>query len=212
MSASEMVAVSTSFNVRRWDADQVAWTRSRLLSQLGIRLAGDPDHTHFARLGVAPYSETQDDNCNNLTQGGWLGLLTGWSASGTALTSVFNATHGRIGIGTSTGAFSWTMTTLIGDTGAASTTSYFKLISATPTIASGSSPMTMQFVAAFGGTVANFSWQEFGTDAGTADSVSNATTGGTFVNRGVSNQGTKTAGQVWTATETISFGFASVVT
>jgi hypothetical protein len=57
--------------------------------------------------------------------------------------------------------------------------------------------------------VANFAWNEFGSDAGTADSVSNATTGGTFFNRGVSAQGTKASGQTWTATETISFGFPS---
>jgi len=140
-------------------------------------------------------------------QNGWVALLGG--VAGTTMSPKFGAANGRIGVGTSSTAAAFAQTTLQGDTGAASTTSYFKLVSGAPTIATGSAPATLTFTAVFGTAVANFAWQEFGTDAGTADSVSNATTGGTFFNRGVSAQGTKASGQTWTATETISFGYPS---
>jgi len=55
-----------------------------------------------------------------------------------------------------------------------------------------------QFVAVstFTSAVANQSWQEFGTF--------NASTAGTMLNRKVSDQGTKTSGQTWELTMTIT--------
>jgi hypothetical protein len=200
-----MAGIRTDLMVERWDAEQVSWVTSRS----GQRPGWEPGKSAFAALRVKPYLITVDQDCNNAVQGGWLALISGISASGTAPTHVFDGTHARIGVGTSSSAIAWTQTTLQGDTGVASTTSYFKLVSGAPTVSTGSSPATMVFTAAFGTGVANFSWQEFGTDAGTADSVSNSTTGGTFFNRGLSNQGTKISGQIWTATETISFGYPS---
>jgi hypothetical protein len=206
----DYVKVSTSFNVKRYDADQTAWALRRLgygdtLPMLPPSQGLTP--AQFASAGVLPYSETQEDDCNLVVQAGWVALLGG--VAGTTMSPKFSATNARIGVGTSSTAAAFTNTTLVGDTGAASTTSYFKLVSGAPTIATGSAPATLTFISAFGGAVANFAWQEFGTDAGTADSVSNATTGGTFFNRGVSNQGSKAGGQTWTATETISFGYPS---
>lgn len=49
-------------------------------------------------------------------------------------------------------------------------------------------------VATFGGTDANFSWQEFG--------MANDVSAGTLFNRFLDDQGTKTAGQVWELTMT----------
>jgi hypothetical protein len=206
----EYVKVSTSFNVKRYDEDMTAWASRKLgygehLAPLGGSQGLTPQQ--FASVGIHPYLETQEDDCNLIVQNGWIALLGG--VAGTTMSPKFDSAHGRIGVGTSSTAAAYAQTTLQGDTGAASTTSYFKLVSGAPTISTGSSPPTLVFVSAFGTAVANFAWQEFGTDAGTADSVSNATTGGTFFNRGVSSQGTKASGQTWTATETISFGFPS---
>lgn len=207
---SEFVKVSTSFNVKRYDEDQTAWTLRRLGygdTRPMLRPSQGLTPEQFRRAGVRPYSETQDDDCNLVVQNGWIALLGG--VAGTTMSPKFGAANGRIGVGTSSTAAAYANTTLGGDTGSGSTTSYFKLVSGAPTISTASSPPTLVFTAAFGTGVANFAWQEFGTDAGTADSVSNATTGGTFFNHGISSQGTKASGQTWTATETISFGFPS---
>lgn len=206
----EHISVQTSFNVKRYDEDMTAWALRRLgygdtRAPLGPSQGLTPEQ--FASVGIRPYLETQQDDCNLIVQNGWVALLGG--VAGTTMSPKFSATNGRIGVGTSTTAAAYSQTTLQGDTGVASTTSYFKLVSGAPTISTASSPATLVFTAAFGTGVANFAWQEFGTDAGTADSVSNSTTGGTFFNRGVSSQGTKASGQTWTATETISFGFPS---
>lgn len=203
----EFVKVSTSFRVERWDAEQTAWTKDKFQALTGTPPLWEPGPRHFSALGVEPYLITQEDDCNLIVQAGWVALLGG--VAGTTMSPKFGAANGRIGVGTSSTAASYTQTTLVGDTGSSSTTSYFKLVQSAPTISTGSTPPTLVFVSVFGTGVANFAWQEFGTDAGTADSVSNATTGGTFFNRGVSNQGTKASGQTWTATETISFGFPS---
>lgn len=205
---SEAAGVHTDFRVQRWDADATAYV-ARKIRDGGTRWAGTRQLTPriFRHFRVAPYSDTTDYDCNLIVQAGWVALLGG--VAGTTMSPKFGAANGRIGVGTSTTAAAYTQTTLVGDTGAASTTSYFMLVSGAPTIATGATPPTLTFSAVFGTAVANFAWQEFGTDAGTAASVSNATTGGTFFNRGVSSQGTKASGQTWTATETISFGYPS---
>jgi hypothetical protein len=203
----ESGAVRTDFRVRRWDAEQTSWVRRRVLETGVFRPAAELTPRAFAHFGVAPYSDTTDYDCNLVVQAGWVALLGG--IAGTTMSPKFGAANARIGVGTSATAAAYANTTLTGDTGAASTTSYFKLCSGAPVISTGSSPPTLVFTSVFGTAVANFAWAEFGTDAGTADSVSNATTGGTFFNHGVSAQGTKASGQTWTATETISFGYPS---
>jgi hypothetical protein len=196
----DFAAVSTTLLVQRWDEEATRWLRARYP-------AGDLTPDLFSRYRISPYSVTEDVDCNLVVQAGWVALLGG--VAGTTMAPKFGAANARIGVGTSSTAAAFAQTTLVGDTGAASSTSYFKLCSGAPAIATGSAPVTLTFTAVFGGAVANFAWNEFGSDAGTADSVSNATTGGTFFNRGVSAQGTKAGGQTWTATETISFGYPS---
>ena len=203
----EAGGIHTDFRVRRWDADQTAWAARKAgvedLLPRGLTIRPEL----FRQYKIDPYSDTADYDCNLIVSAGWVALLGG--VAGTTMSPKFGAANARIGVGTSSTAAAYANTTLTGDTGVASTTSYFKLCSGAPVIATGSSPPTLTFTSVFGTAVANFAWQEFGTDAGTADSVSNATTGGTFFNRGVSAQGTKAAGQTWTATETISFGYPS---
>jgi len=203
----DFAGVRTDLKVERWDAEQTDWVARRVRSSHRFRPGIELVPAVFRYFRVEPYSVTIDENCNMIVQNGWVALLGG--VAGTTMSPKFGAANGRVGVGTSVTAAAYAQTTLVGDTGAASTTSYFKLVSGAPTIATGSTPPTLTFSAVFGTSVANFAWQEFGTDAGTADSVSNATTGGTFFNRGVSSQGTKASGQTWTATETISFGYPS---
>jgi hypothetical protein len=202
----EYVRVSTSFNVRRWDAEQTEWALRRIDRDAVGWLRRGRDVTirpeTFARLGVAPYSETQDDDCNLVTQAGWVAILG--SIAGTSIATKFSATAGRIGAGTVSTAAAYTDAHLGGDGSAA--TALYKLVSGAPAIATGSSPPTLTFTAVFGTAAANFAWAEFGTDNGTADS---STVSGVFLNHGVSSQGTKASGQTWTATETLTFGFPS---
>jgi hypothetical protein len=209
---ADYITVRTSFGVRRWDEDQTAWALRRLgYGDTRPALRGDQALTPalFAQAGVAPYSETQEDDCNMVVQQGWVWLLGG--VAGTTMTTKFSASNGRIGVGTSNTAAAYAQTYLQGDTGSSSTTSYYQLVSGAPTISTGSTPPTLVFSASFGTGVANFAWAEFGTDNGNASGVYlNGLAGGyALFNRGVSSQGTKASGQTWTATETISFGYPS---
>lgn len=204
--AREMAAVFTTLKVERWDEEQTRWARGVL------ELPGFIDLTpvHFARAGqggVRPYLVTEDVNCNAIVSAGWTALLGG--VAGTTITNKFSATNGRVGVGTSTTAVAWGDTALGGDTGAASTTSYYKLVSTAPSTTIGSGPATLVFTATFGTGVANFAWQEFGTDNYTTDGVTTTGLGAGFIffNHGISNQGTKVSGQTWTATETLTFGY-----
>lgn len=193
--------VSTSIRVRRWDADQAGWAMRR---SPRLRPGAEPAPGDFARLGVRPYSVTEDHDCNQVVQAGWVALLGG--IAGTTMATKFSAAAARIGAGTGTTTAGYSQTALAGDTGGSSTTSYYKLVSTAPVITTSSTPPTLVLTAVFGASVANFAWQEFGTDNGTADGV---TTSGIFFNRGLSSQGTKASGQIWTITETMSFGVPS---
>lgn len=208
--AHERAAVSTSFSVRRWDAEQTQWADLRWRRHAAELPPGwEPTHVHFDKLGVETYLETREDDCNLIVSTGWAMILGG--IAGTPPTHQFSATYGRLGVGNSSTAAASTQTYLVGDTGGASTTSYYKTLSGAPAINTGIIPATLTLTAAFGAGVANFSWNEFGTDNYNSDSVTAQGNGASaiFFNRGVSAQGTKASGQTWTATETISFGYPS---
>jgi hypothetical protein len=202
----EFIRVRTSFNVRRWDAEQTAWVLRRAdrdamgLLRTGRGVTIKP--ALFGQYGVQPYSETQDEDCNLVVQSGWVAILG--SIAGTSIATKFSASAGRIGVGTVSTAAAYSDAHLGGDGN--STTGWYKLVSAAPTIATASTPPTLTFTATFGTSAANFAWAEFGTDNGAADSN---TLSGVFLNHGISAQGTKASGQTWTATETLTFGFAS---
>ena len=135
-----------------------------------------------------------------ILQAGWVALLGG--IAGTSITTKFSSTVGRIGVGDSNTAAAYTQTDL-----QAATNKYYQLVSGTPVITTSSTPPTLVFSASFGTGVANYQWQEFITDEGTASNTGPVVA--TCLNRGVSNQGTKASGQTWTATETISWGYPS---
>lgn len=204
----EMAIAQTSLRVQRWDEDQTLWAARRLDLDPGHPNLSIPPE-RFARLGVKPYSDTLDEDCNLITQAGWVALLG--SIAGTSITNKLSATNGRICVGTVATAAAYADAHLGGDTGGSSTTSYCQLVSGAPTISTASSPPTLALSAVFGTGVANFAWAEFGTDNYTASGVTSTGLGASviFINHGISAQGTKVSGQTWTATETITFGFPS---
>jgi hypothetical protein len=200
---TDFAAVSTTMTIRKWSAEQTAWTLRRAdRDAVGLLAAGRnvtirPET--FERYGVRPDTWTQD-NVNNVLQAGWVALLG--SIAGTSITTKWSASVGRIGVGDSSTAVSYTQTDL-----QASSNKYYQLISGAPTITTSSSPATLVFAATFGTSVANYAWNEFITDEGTASNTGPVVA--VCLNRGVATMGTKASGQTWTATETIQFGFAS---
>lgn len=95
----------------------------------------------------------------------------------------FGNANASLGVGDSTTAAAATQTALV-----ATTNKLYKAMAATYPQISG---QTTTWRAVFAGAEANFAWQEFTVANGTSDAAVN-------LNRKVSNQGTKTAGQTWT--------------
>lgn len=191
--------VRTDIVVRRWDADATRWATERL--------AREPIALDFDIFGIKPYSETEHIDANLIVHAGWAALLGG--IAGTTIATKFSSTAGRIGVGTSSTAATAADTALGGDTGSGSTTSYYQLVSAAPTITTSTAPATLVFTASFGTGVANFAWNEFGIDNGAASGVTTVSTGNVFINHGISAQGTKASGQTWNITATLNFGYPS---
>jgi hypothetical protein len=96
----------------------------------------------------------------------------------------FDNTHAYLGVGDSTTAFAGSQTDL-----QAATNKFRRIMDATYPQRSAN---VITYRVTFGGTEANFAWQEFG--------LFNASSGGTMFNRKVSAQGTKTSGQLWELT------------
>lgn len=122
-------------------------------------------------------SEIPDNILLNEGIGEFLLLLTGGTAT------AFSNANSYLGVGDSNTAEAATQTDL-----QAATNKLYKAVSASyPSI----SNQTATWRAAFGGSEANFAWNEF--------TVANASSGsGKNLNRKVSAQGTKTSGQTWT--------------
>ncbi len=104
-------------------------------------------------------------------------------ACGLGTPTAYNNANARVGVGDSTTAEAATQTGLLG------TNTAFKAMDATyPS----RSAQTVSFRGTFGGTEANFAWQEF--------TVDNGATPNKNLVRKVSAQGTKTSGQTWELT------------
>jgi hypothetical protein len=111
---------------------------------------------------------------------------------GTASTQAYDATHSRIGVGDSSTAAAATDTSLV-----AATNKFFHLVDSVPTV----SAQTVTFVATFGSSDANYAWQEWCIDQGTA---SNTTGVAPALNRKVQSMGTKASGATWVFTVSIT--------
>jgi hypothetical protein len=177
-----------NWGVQKWDEDAVAY----LTAKLGRTPAG----ADFEAARIAPYEEVVVER-NLLTTAGLTritSLITG--AGGVAFTN----TTARIGVGNGAG------TAAVGDTAlsaaAGSANQWWQIMDATyPTTAAGVITAKSTFASADG----NFAWNEFAIDINTATVASSAVTGGIMLNHKTSiAQGTKTSGQSWTASATIT--------
>lgn len=177
----------TQWMVERWDADQTDWAMRRS----GLIAPHGPD---FHRLGVTPYAVSEVVG-NLITNAGWTRLMNLLTNQGA--TQALDATHARIGVGNSNTAEAYTDTDLAASAG--STNRWFQLVSGAGSLGT----RTLAFTATFGTADGNFAWNEFGIDFGTASG--NTVTAPLFNRKAGIAQGTKAAGQTWTATATLTF-------
>lgn len=103
----------------------------------------------------------------------------------------YDATHSRIGVGDSNTAAVATQTDL-----QAATNKQWKLVSSATR-----ATQVVTWVATFGTAQANFAWEEWGIDVGTADST---TLTSPMLNRKVQTMGTKASGSTWALTVTLT--------
>ena len=191
---------TTLWTVERWDAEQAAWAqnrRQRYLSERILAAQPEPVARDFRALRVEPYSVSSTLG-NVITNAGWQALLRA-ATSGASSPLVFSSTVGRLGVGDTAGTPAAADTDLAATSG--STHRLYKLMGAAPTVGT-STNRTWTFVATFGSSDFNQAWNEFGIDSGTADGT---TVTAPLLNHANSAQGTKTSGQVWTATAVLSF-------
>jgi hypothetical protein len=191
---------TTLWTVERWDAEQAAWAqkrRVRYLSESVLAARPEPAAHDFHALRVEPYSVTSTLG-NVITNAGWQALLRA-ATSGASSPLSFSSTVGRLGVGDTTGSPAAADTDLAAASG--STHRLYKLMGAAPTVGT-TTNRTWTFVATFASGDFNQAWNEFGIDSGTADGT---TVTAPLLNHANSAQGTKTSGQVWTATAILSF-------
>ena len=197
----------TDVRIERYDKEQTEWARRLLGLPPDVTLTS----ADFAAAGVTPYSVTGEDDCNAVVGSGWAAMLGG--IAGTTVANKLSATYGRIGVGTSTTVPAWGDTWLGGDTGSASVTSWYQLCGVAPVIVTATGPCSLTLTASFGGTVANFAWNEFGVDNAPASGVYlNGLAGGFILfSHGVfsPSEGTKILGQTWPISVIMTWGYAS---
>jgi hypothetical protein len=186
--AAEYGQGTTNWTVRRWEQDAVSFA----MRKAGRGKVFEAD---FAKLHVAPFLVTETAG-NLITNAGYQAMLA--SATGTG-TPMFTTAKGRLGVGDTTPTPAYADTDLAAAAGA--THRLYKFMAAAPTVGT-STNKTWTFVATFQSGDFNYAWNEFGMDQGTADGN---TVTAVFFNHAASAQGTKTTGQVWTATATMTF-------
>lgn len=186
---------TTVFQVRRWGPEEIEYARRKL----GYP-QGDLKPMHFAVAKVRPYSNTAHVG-NLIMNTMWGRLLTSYFGTYTAPTKM-SATVGRIGIGIATSpAAAYTDTDLSAAAGAGNR--LFKLCGAAPTSTLTLATRSLAFSATFQAADAQFAWNEFGIDQGTADGT---TVVADFINHATSiAQGTKGTNQIWTANATLTW-------
>lgn len=193
----------TRLVIQKWDDDQTDWAFRKLDVPVN---AFTIQPRQFRELRLLPYEEFTYHG-NLITNAGWNLFLRGKTilSTDTAPTVWFDATHGRIGIGTNT-----TPAAAATDTGLGSVTGMtgnnWKLCGAAPTFPNGtSSPWNVVFTATFGASDAVGAWNEFAIDQGTASAGPVITATAPMINHSVNiGAGTK-AGGTWTATATLTF-------
>lgn len=148
------------------------------------RLAALP-HDPQARARLRPYSVSEFAGNLMLNEG----INEMWTLVAGGSATAYNNANARCGVGDSTTAEAATQT----DLQAATNKLYKAQNTGFPTF--GSSQQIV-FKCDYTGSEANFAWNEF--------TVDNGSTAAKNLNRKVSSQGTKTSGQTWTLTLTIT--------
>jgi hypothetical protein len=139
--------------------------------------------------------EVNDVPGNLLTTAG-IGRIATLLTAGTG--NLISSTTARVGVGNGAG------TAVIGSTDLSASAGSANRWFQTCTVTIPSNVLT--FAATFASGDGNFAWNEFGIDIGTATVSSGNTVGTVLLNHKTSiAQGTKAAGQVWTATATVTF-------
>ena len=180
--------------VERWDAEQTEWVQRHMgLARLNRRT---PTAEDFRRAGVDPYEATEVVE-NLLTTAGLTritALIVG--AGGQAASNLAT----RLGLGNGAGGAAITDTDLGAAAGAANR--WYQIMDATfPTTAAG----VITFKSTFASADGNFAWNEFAIDVAAPTDATSAVVGATLLNHKTAiAQGTKTAGQTWAATATIT--------
>jgi hypothetical protein len=183
---TESIRWSPSLTIRRY-SERVTELAERSVGK-GRTLTDEM----FAELGYAPYDMNVTDG-NLLTTAG-LGRIATLVNAGTG--NLIASTTARVGVGNSSTAEAVGQTDL--QAAAGSTNRWFQ--TCTVTIPSN----VWTFAASFGTADGNFAWAEWGIDIGTATVTSSNTVNAVLLNRKVASNGTKAAGQTWTATATIT--------
>lgn len=180
---------------------KTVWTIRRFgelaTAELKHKLGRAPILADFRFYGYRPYEETVHEG-NVITNAGWTRLMN--LLIGTGSTQALTATAVRIGVGDGTDPADYTDTDLSADSG--STHRWFQPVNGAATLGT----RTLSFEATFGASDANFDWNEFGIDVGTPTVSAGSTVNALLFNHAANiNQGTKAAGQTWSATATITF-------
>jgi len=166
----------------KYDEDQTAW--------LKLKLGRDPIGRDFRNALIRP-AEVSGFEGNLVLNAGWTRLLNLLAGAGG---QAYDATHTRIGVSdTATPAAAYTDTDLNG-----TTNKQFVLVSSAGTVGT----RTLAYTASFTGSLANWAWNDFGIDNGTANGT---TVTAPLLNHAISAQGTKASGQTWTVTTTLTF-------
>lgn len=172
--------------IRRWDAEQTALAQR----ETGLLV---PTAVEFDELGIAPYSETEVER-NLLTTAG-IGRIV--SLINAASGNVVSSATARVGVGNGAGNAAVGDTDLSAAAGAANR--WFQTCNVT------TPGNVLTFAATFGSADGNFPWNEWGVDVGAANVTPGAVVNPVLLNHktGIA-QGTKAAGQTWSATASIT--------
>jgi len=188
----------TLFQVEKWDTDQINWTKRKL--DLDRPPSFEPAANHFMVANVKPYEVYQHHGNQFVLDTGWVMMMNAVAAS--APTFLLSTTHGRIGLGTSATTVTHADTAL-GSIGAL-TVHNWEMLSANPTVG-GTGAAGIIFAATFPTGDANgVAIAEFGVDQGTAAALT-VTPTAVFFEHGNASPGTKTSGQTWNVTVTITW-------
>jgi hypothetical protein len=176
----ERLVEAARWKIERWNSDEDKKNNRKYTKEECLKFFGVPEQVSIINADLVPGMG------NALVNAGINQLTTLLCGGG----GVNFGTGAYLGVGDSSTAGDATATDLL-----AATNKLRKAMNATYPTYGTSQKATWQ--SDFGGSDANYAWNEFGVFSGSS--------GGTMLNRKVSAQGTKTSGQTWRLTLDITF-------